>query len=97
MKDEKFITCECHGEGILISHIDNGTLTTNKKTEWTTSGYDNEFEMAMFRSYNYKYSLKDRIKYAVWHLWTGKKHKDQMCFNYEKANEIIKFLKDSMK
>ena len=90
-KDELFIRCECGAEGLLINHIDYSKIYNNITFD------NNEFEIAIFRSYNYRNNLWQRIKYAVWHLWTGQKHKDQMCFNYEKAKEIINFMNMCMK
>ena len=86
-KNEYFVLCDCGGEGILITHLD-----------WDNNdGFQNEFNIAMFRSYSYKNGLWSRIKYATWHLWTGQKHKDQISFSYEKAKEICNFMELKMK
>ena len=84
--NQRFIVCECGGEGILITHLD-----------WNDNDdYKNEFEIAMLKKRNYKNNLWQRIKYATWHLWTGKIYKDQIVFNYSKAGQIISFLKNKM-
>lgn len=81
MKDEdKFFQCEC-GSEILSVHY----------WEWDDDP-QGEFELAIFRSYGYKTGLWSRIKYACWHLWTGRKHLDEMCLSMDKVAELAEFL-----
>ena len=77
-----FIPCSCLGEGILITHFEDEI--------------DKEFYLAMFRSYNLNPSIKERIKYAWYHLRTGKKYNDQICMEYHQAGKLISFLKNQM-
>lgn len=87
MKDQevsdKFILCECRGEGMLVSHLNEDSYK--------------EFDIAIFRDYEYSNNLWKRIKYAAWHLWTGRKHFDQLVMSYEKAEELIEFMNNRMK
>lgn len=81
MKDEgKLFTCECSSE-ILSVHY----------WEWD-DGIPGDFEFAIFRNYTYKNNIWCRIKYACWHLWTGRKHLDQICLSKEKVAELAEFL-----
>jgi len=90
-EDEHFTLCECSAEGILLSHLDWGD-EDNKELK-----FPSEFTFAMFRSYNGdKNSLWERIKYAAWHMWTGKVYKDQITFRYNKAREMIDFMEKIM-
>lgn len=77
-KAEKFFSCDCHGEGILV-----GVDEKNK-----------EVDMAFFShgEINPKPSLWERFKYALYHIRTGKKYQDQVVLDYKKTKELRDFL-----
>ena len=86
-KIEKFFLCECSTEVMLI-------------TKWTD---ENEIYLSMF-SYGFvhpKPNFWQRLKYAFWHIKTGKKYADSIVLSLEKAKEIgellIKFSKEEKK
>ena len=58
--------------------------------------YADDFNFAVFRNYTYKNNLWCRIKYAWWHLRTGKKHNDQICLGRDKAQQLAKFINDNI-
>lgn len=81
-KAEKFFSCDCHGEGILVGIDDK----------------EKEVDMAFFShgEIKSKPSLWERIKYAWYHIRTGKKYQDQVVLNYRKAKELEEFLKQNV-
>ena len=84
MKEEtKLFQCECGCEILSVEYWDDGLIPNG------------EFNIAIFRNYTYKNNLWCRIKYALWHLKTGKKHLDQMCLSKEKAIELAGFLQEN--
>ena len=82
--NEIFFRCECAGEGIL--------LTQEKE--------DQEINFALFGygvGYNPKPSLIERIKYAWYHIKTGKKYNDCIVMHYDKAKKVGEWLIDNSK
>lgn len=91
-QDEKFLLCSCGSDGMLITHIEYETMK-----ESGMEVFAKEFEFAIFRNYTYKPNLWERIKYAWYHLRTGKKHEDQIILDYDNAGMLISFLIKKMK
>lgn len=75
-ESKKFLQCECGVDGILVTHY--------KDEEF------NEVNLAMYhnRAYKSTYSFKERLKYAWWHLRTGKKHDDELCITTKDARSL---------
>jgi len=76
--ESKFFTCSCYSEGLLI----------------TSYPEDNpiEFELGIFKNYTDNPSWWSRIKYAFWHLRTGRKHLDSMILDEDTTTDLIKYL-----
>jgi len=56
----------------------------------------NEVNLAMFRSYKDNPNIWQRLKYAWWHIRTGKRHLDEISLDIKTANELMNFLKDTI-
>lgn len=72
---ERFFTCDCKGEGLLLTKDEE-----DKSIYFALYGYG--------VGYKPKPSLWDRIKYAWYHIKTGKKYADCITMDYQKANEV---------
>lgn len=93
MKEEvaKFLLCSCGSDGMLVSHETYETMVGDEMQV-----FDREFNFAIFYNYTYKPNPWERIKYAWYHLRTGKKHEDQIILDYENAEMLISFLTKKM-
>jgi len=76
---ERFFSCDCKGEGLLLTKDEE-----DKRIYFALYGYG--------VGYNPKPSLIDRIKYAWYHIKTGKKYADCIIMDYEKAKEVSGWL-----
>ncbi len=78
--EQKFFTCDCGGEGLLIS----------KSEHFEHS----EILLAMFRYGHFckKPNLFQRIKYAWYHIHTGKKHADDIILSFTMAKLLGEYL-----
>ena len=81
MKDRisQFFECECGGEGILVS-------------------VDKELDEVLFSLFTYghvneKPSFWSRLRYAFWHIKTGKKYADCVTMQGERAAEFSDLIK----
>ena len=76
---ERFFSCDCKGEGLLLTKDEE-----DKSIYFALYGYG--------VGHNPKPSLIDRIKYAWYHIKTGKKYADCIIMDYEKAKEVSGWL-----
>jgi hypothetical protein len=76
---ERFFSCDCEGEGLLLTKDEE-----DKSIYFALYGYG--------VGYNPKPSMIDRIKYAWYHIKTGKKYADSIIMDYEKAKEVSGWL-----
>jgi len=77
--NEHFFSCDCKGEGLLLTKDDEG-----ENIYFALYGYG--------VGYRPKPSLWERIKYAWYHIKTGKKYADCLVMDYNKALEVSKWL-----
>jgi hypothetical protein len=79
-KEQQFFLCDCSTEGILVTKYKE----------------DKEVYLAIYTIGQFieKPSLFERLKYAWYHIRTGKKYEDHVILTTEKANELSNFLKD---
>ena len=87
MENSKYIICDCGAE-ILHLLYEEGEII-----ESTDRKYDDEIYLSLFRmGYSKKPSLVERIKYAWYHLTTGKAHEDQMILTIDEASKLKNWL-----
>ena len=82
--ENKFIECECAGEGVLIT----------KDSEFEL------IYLAMFSqgvSYYPKPSIWKRIRFAYNHLVSGKYYEDELVLTYDRANELANHINNITK
>lgn len=84
-KNQEFIECECHGHGILVTEFID-IFPDKRKNQ--------EFWLAMFScgQFHSKPSIWRRLKFAWWHLKTGKYYEDEIIISPENTKKLIKFL-----
>lgn len=80
----KTIFCSCGSEAIRM-----------EKDEYNENDYHLYF--SMYYNYHYKPNLWRRIKYAFWHIRTGKIYNDQIVLNSEDAKEMVYWLNSVIK
>ena len=80
MDKEKFFRCDCGGEGLLISQ--SGCFVNA------------EIFLAMFRYGHYckTPNIFRRLKYAWYHVWTGKRFADDIVLSFTTAKELGEYL-----
>lgn len=80
---EKFFSCECYSEGLLLSKYDDE---------------DSIIFAVLSLSYNKNHlNLWERIKYCYHVLKNGKIYKDQLILDNDKAKEIAEWLIEETK
>lgn len=89
--NEKFLLCNCYGEGLLVIHETYETLVGDEMKI-----FDKEFHFAVFRNYTFKPNMWERLKYAWYHLRTGKVYEDQIILDYGKSKQLADFLVKKM-
>ncbi len=88
MEEERiFVNCECGCSGLLITEDLEFYGDKNEQVR-------QEFRIALYThgEKGINPSLWNRIKYAWWHLKTGKKWNDCVIISDDNAMELIKFL-----
>jgi len=81
MKDNKcFFLCNCNSEILLLNRYVNSC--------------DKEIYLSIYTigQFQRKPNIWKRLKYCWYHLKTGKKYEDQVVFNFEKAQQLSKWL-----
>ena len=75
---EKFFICQCNTEGVLVSKFSD----------------EEEVYMAMYahNSYSTKSTLKDKLKFILRYIKTGKLYADEIVMSKQTANELGNYL-----
>jgi hypothetical protein len=82
LHEQKYFECNCNTEGILVV-----------KNDWgNPEDTDISFCIYTVNQYNPKPNIIQRLKYAWYHIRTGKKYEDQILLSLEKAQELGKYL-----
>lgn len=80
---EQFFTCDRGTDGILLTSVKE-----HKEIHFALFGYA--------VPYNTKPSLIERVRYAIYHIRTGKKHTDSIIMNHNKAKELAKWINSNV-
>lgn len=78
--NELFVKCDCSTEGMLLTHYEE-----DKQIYVVLYGIGIE--------YNNKPNFWQRLKYAIFHLRTGKKVNDSIILTYDNAKKISNWIK----
>lgn len=76
---EQFFKCECESDGLLLTNDEE-----EHRINFALYGYG--------VGYNPKPSLWSRIKYALYHIRTGKMYADSIIMDYEKARKVSEWI-----
>ena len=92
--NETIISCECGTHLLLVQSCIDYHICDKTKEEH----YNQDFNFAMFSygEYRSKPNLWERLKYAWYHIKTGKIYSDQLTLNPAEAKKLTYFITNNM-
>jgi len=85
--NEQFFSCECGGDAVALEKFEDDEVNVKEI-------FISLYTLGQFHR---KPNIFQRISHCWYHLKTGKIHADQIILNYDKAQEMGKWLTENAK